>query len=51
MLRWNLSGSAKKWAETTRHDVSILPGGFVLHHRGCWCHNDAIGDLFRRLHK
>lgn len=36
MRRWRWFGR-QKWLEATNHDISILPGGFVLHHSICWC--------------
>lgn len=26
-----------EWLEASAHDISILPGGYVLHHSICWC--------------
>lgn len=30
-------GQVDAWIEATDHDVSVLPGGMVLHHSTCWC--------------
>lgn len=43
---WWLRIKATVFDPYPAHDISILPGGHVLHHSGCWCRrseHDAAG--------
>lgn len=33
----------ERWPMLTKHEIGILPGGFVIHYSFCWCQKIASG--------